>query len=91
MPLNVQKSSRQMCIVIKIKALSGIKGFYFEVHTMVLEIRLALYCPARPSDCIGCVLEPAQHHVGPDCLMSCVAFAPNHKMWMTEHVSETMV
>ena len=46
MPLNVQISSDQICIVIKIKALSGIKGFYFEVHTMVLNIGLALYCPA---------------------------------------------
>lgn len=45
MPLNVQISSAQICIVIKIKALSGIKGFYFEVHTMVLDIGLALYCP----------------------------------------------
>lgn len=45
MPLNVQISSDQICIVIKIKALSGIKGFYFEVHIMVLAIRLALYCP----------------------------------------------
>lgn len=46
MPLNVQISSDQICIVIKIKALSGIKGFYSEVHPMVLNIGLALYCPA---------------------------------------------
>lgn len=42
MPLNVQISSDQICIVIKIKALNGIKGFYFEVHTMVLNTGLAL-------------------------------------------------
>lgn len=46
MPLNVQISSDQICIVIKIKAPRGIKGFYFEVHTMVLNIGLALYCPS---------------------------------------------
>lgn len=54
---------------------------------MVLEIRLALYCPAHPSDYIGCVSEPAQHHVGTDCFVSYVAFAPNHKVWVTEHIS----
>lgn len=56
MPLNVQISSDQICIVINIKALSGIKGLYFEVHVMVLDIRLALYCPTPP-DYMGRVLS----------------------------------
>lgn len=78
MPLNVQMNSDEICIVIKIKALSGIKGFYCEVHTMVLDIRLALYCPALllTIKAMCCLLLLAQHHVEADCLMSYLAFAP---------------
>lgn len=71
MPLNVQISSDQICIVIKIKAPSGIKGFYFEVHTMVLDIGLAWSCPGPLSDYVGRVLSAEAH-----CLMSYLAFAP---------------
>lgn len=65
MPLNVHISSNQICSVIKIKALSGIKGFYFEVHTMVLNIGLALYCsaPLLTTKAMCCLLLLAQHNV----------------------------
>lgn len=65
MPLNVHISSDQICIVIKIKALSGIKGFCFEVHTMVLDIGLALYCsvPLLTAWAMCCLPLLAQHHV----------------------------
>lgn len=81
MPLNVQISSDQICIVIKIKALSGIKGFCFEVHTMVLDIGLAVYCPAPllTAKAMCCLLLLAQHHVEAS-LMSYLALAPNDEV-----------
>lgn len=91
MPLNVRISSDQICIVIKIKALSGIKGFYFEVHTMVLNTGLALYCPAPPLTiwAMCCLLLLAQHHVeAASCLIWYWPLRKGANDWQT---SETMV
>lgn len=91
MPLNVQITSDQICIVINIKALSGIKGFYFEVRTMMLDIGLALYCPAPLLTtlamlCVTVGMAPCR-----SCLMSFFGICPHDKVQVIERTSETMV